>query len=286
MHECKLAENLVRLRTMKGITQDEVAKNLSVSNKTVSKWETGVSLPDIPMLIALSTYFCVTADTLLGLSADNRNDVGAMIHTALEGLDWKTSVLKAFEAEKAIIPAVFDAIPYKDEAADGAKVYPSTYSPSYRSQISTNEFFQFTASSEAVNVSVTLLGNKDNFSWLENPQNLQKMTHFFRFLSEEDALSVLYFIHSANCARAFTADFVSANTAVPEKKVAEILERFCEVGDCVSFRAHLVEGDVTVYECGGDGMVLAILSLVYDRMYGRPSYHYCYNGGCKMIGGK
>ena len=43
MYECKIAEKLSLLRIAKGVTQDEVAQSLSVSNKTVSKWENGVS---------------------------------------------------------------------------------------------------------------------------------------------------------------------------------------------------------------------------------------------------
>ena len=54
MHECKIAEKLVELRTSKGVTQEDVAQNLYVSNKTISKWENGASTPDLAMLIELS----------------------------------------------------------------------------------------------------------------------------------------------------------------------------------------------------------------------------------------
>lgn len=43
MHTCKIATKLSELRTAKGFTQDEVASALSVSNKTISKWENGTS---------------------------------------------------------------------------------------------------------------------------------------------------------------------------------------------------------------------------------------------------
>ncbi len=43
MYECKIAEKLVELRMAKGATQDDVAQSLAVSNKTISKWENGVS---------------------------------------------------------------------------------------------------------------------------------------------------------------------------------------------------------------------------------------------------
>ena len=71
MSECKIGEMLVKLRTAKGLTQDEVAQSLSVSNKTVSKWENSASMPDLPMLMELSQYFGVTTDAFLGISYGN-----------------------------------------------------------------------------------------------------------------------------------------------------------------------------------------------------------------------
>ena len=65
MYDCKIAEKLAELRKAKGVTQEEVAQSLSVSNKTVSKWENGVSTPDLFMLMALSKYYGVSTDTLV-----------------------------------------------------------------------------------------------------------------------------------------------------------------------------------------------------------------------------
>ena len=116
MYECKFAEKLVALRLEKGVTQDELAQSLAVSNKTVSKWENGASMPDLPMLAALAAYFDVTTDALLGLSDDKIKDTGETVRSMLEGLDWRNSVLHAFAMEQAVIPALFDSVPdYKKE---------------------------------------------------------------------------------------------------------------------------------------------------------------------------
>lgn len=55
------------LRKKSGITQQELAKAVGVSYQTVSKWETGVTMPDISLLPELAGYFMVTVDELLGL---------------------------------------------------------------------------------------------------------------------------------------------------------------------------------------------------------------------------
>lgn len=63
MIDLKIAE----LRKKKGMTQQELGDILGVSYQTVSKWENNVTMPDIAMLPALSRYFGVSVDALLGL---------------------------------------------------------------------------------------------------------------------------------------------------------------------------------------------------------------------------
>lgn len=63
MFNFKLAE----LRKRKGITQKELGDALSVSMKTISKWETGAVYPNTSMLPAIAEYFGVSVDMLLGI---------------------------------------------------------------------------------------------------------------------------------------------------------------------------------------------------------------------------
>ena len=57
MDQRKIGEFLKRLRNEKELTQEQLAEKLGVSNKTVSRWETGNNLPDIGMLIQLSEFY-------------------------------------------------------------------------------------------------------------------------------------------------------------------------------------------------------------------------------------
>ena len=53
------------LRKEKGLTQRELAEKIAVSDKTVSKWETGYALPDTSMLLKLCTTLNVSVNELL-----------------------------------------------------------------------------------------------------------------------------------------------------------------------------------------------------------------------------
>ena len=73
----KTGAYLAMLRKIKGMTQQEAAERLGVSNKTVSKWESGGGFPDITVLPALAELYGVTADDILAgeTLTDRRRDM-------------------------------------------------------------------------------------------------------------------------------------------------------------------------------------------------------------------
>lgn len=60
-----VANNISALRQDKELTQLELAQKLNYSDKAVSKWERGESLPDLSVLIEISNLFGVTLDYLV-----------------------------------------------------------------------------------------------------------------------------------------------------------------------------------------------------------------------------
>ena len=58
-------EKLQELRKNRGLTQEELAKDLYVSRTAISKWESGRGYPSIELLKEISNYFSVSIDDLL-----------------------------------------------------------------------------------------------------------------------------------------------------------------------------------------------------------------------------
>ena len=58
-------EKLVKLRKLKGLTQDELASAVGVSRQAVYKWESGQSYPEVPKLVELKLIFGISIDDLL-----------------------------------------------------------------------------------------------------------------------------------------------------------------------------------------------------------------------------
>ena len=59
-----LGQNIRHWRIEAGLSQAKLAEKLRVSPQAVSKWERGVALPDIDLLIPLADVFSLTLDEL------------------------------------------------------------------------------------------------------------------------------------------------------------------------------------------------------------------------------
>ena len=66
MTAIKINEQIAFLRKKKGLTQEELANALGVTNQAVSKWESAQCCPDINLLPLIADFFGVSIDELMG----------------------------------------------------------------------------------------------------------------------------------------------------------------------------------------------------------------------------
>lgn len=92
MDMMKIGVFLQNLRKDKNFTQQELADYFHVSSKTVSKWECGKALPEIPLLKEISEFYSVSVDEILN---GERNIEGAMGNTMR-----KEEMQKAYQKKK------------------------------------------------------------------------------------------------------------------------------------------------------------------------------------------
>ncbi len=70
----KIGEKIKELRKAQDITQEKLANYLNISYQAVSKWENGTALPDLSLIPAISNFFGVSSDYLLGIEIDKTNE--------------------------------------------------------------------------------------------------------------------------------------------------------------------------------------------------------------------
>lgn len=66
MDSKKIGIFLKTIRKEKGLTQEQLAEILSVSGRTVSRWETGINMPDLSILIQIADYYDIEINDILG----------------------------------------------------------------------------------------------------------------------------------------------------------------------------------------------------------------------------
>lgn len=70
----RLSEKIMELRKNSGWSQEELADRLGISRQSVSKWETGESMPDIDKIIRMSELWNVSTDYLLKENSEPRTE--------------------------------------------------------------------------------------------------------------------------------------------------------------------------------------------------------------------
>lgn len=86
MKKLLIGDIIYKLRKEKEITQEQLANFIGVSTAAVSKWEGGISYPDITLLPVIATFFNVSIDTLLDFKTELTDDEVMDIYVECEKL--------------------------------------------------------------------------------------------------------------------------------------------------------------------------------------------------------
>lgn len=70
-----VAKNLIKFRSIAGFTQIELSKKINYSDKTISKWEKGESLPDLAVLVKLSEIYKININDFLDDKTDEQKSI-------------------------------------------------------------------------------------------------------------------------------------------------------------------------------------------------------------------
>ncbi|MBO6195015.1 MAG: helix-turn-helix transcriptional regulator [Bacilli bacterium] len=99
-----LKDNLKTLRKNKGLSQEELSIKLNVVRQTISKWETGLSVPDAEMLVTISELFETPVSEILGESIEEKetNDL-KVISEKLEVINEQLSISQKQKRKRKIM---------------------------------------------------------------------------------------------------------------------------------------------------------------------------------------
>lgn len=93
-----LADKIMNLRKQQGMSQEELAHQLGISRQSVSKWESGASIPDLDKILKLSDLFGVSTDYLL---KDEIEEIAYSESSASLDDDIGSEIVKSVSIEEA-----------------------------------------------------------------------------------------------------------------------------------------------------------------------------------------
>lgn len=112
MKEINISNTIVKHRREMGMTQDELASSLGVTKASVSKWETGLSYPDILMLPRLAAFFNISIDELLDYTPQlSHQEISRLYKTLAEAFAEKPFE-EVYEECKALIKKYYSCFPF------------------------------------------------------------------------------------------------------------------------------------------------------------------------------
>lgn len=93
-----IANTIRDLRKQNGISQEQLAERLNVSRQSVSKWETGQSIPELDKISEMSVIFGVSTDYLINGVETKQNPSMINLSNKLFIFDANKKKLSAFES--------------------------------------------------------------------------------------------------------------------------------------------------------------------------------------------
>lgn len=110
----KIGEFIKKTRKEKGMTQIQLADKLNISFQSVSKWETGETLPDTNILLTLCDELGTTVDTLLngGIILNKMRKI-IKVEAIVEGFKYLEKVKNAFGEESYFYKGIVEGISNK-----------------------------------------------------------------------------------------------------------------------------------------------------------------------------
>lgn len=92
----KLSDNIKKIRKENELSQEDFAEELSVSRQSVSKWESGLSYPEMEKILLICKKYNYTVDELLNNKKSDKESKNTVKHTVSKFVDWITKLINLF----------------------------------------------------------------------------------------------------------------------------------------------------------------------------------------------
>lgn len=267
-----IGANIGKMRKIKGVTQDDLARAVGVSAQAVSKWENG-GVPDAELFPAIADYFEVTIDALFGRDVQAQN-IEKALREKIYSTPWDKRIEVAFELCWVMECAFFgNKAPDNGTLAQNRETIASD-EQEYSSMLTDNGYTHMG------------LGNRASFFFMMPEQEgicdklLEGVDYcaLFRDLGQEDVFNAFILLYKRPADKSFTEQLLVKNLGVTEERAGEIIGIMKKYGHIWEQTIEFDDREMTVYKFNPQPYFMGLLVFARDIAI-RPQWFCYYNGG-------
>ena len=260
-----MGEIISKLRKDAGLTQEQLANMVGVSAQTVSKWETGTTMPDIMLLPIIADIFGVDVDYLFGIKRKTSNK---KIYNYNAHEELYNSFFEVMQNLWGGAETDLETVGNASESIEYLKKHPDTQTL-VLSNIEGNGVFA------DCNIALTFNKSKDEIQSLYDDDSA--WTVLKRFADGETRSVFKYLL--ADCYKCFTAPCISAKTGIELPLVERALNNLLHLKLISRTDVATEDGTIYVYRGGQTHKLVLVYSLLAIA-YRLGNYEESYRGFC------
>lgn len=267
----QIGATISKLRKEKGITQEELAKNVGVSAQAVSKWENG-GVPDTELLPKIADYFNVSIDSLFDRSINSNSLQAALIesiYNETESNRFHRVLDYCWDMERALMPHKF-VIDYTETLEENNRGIDD--GEQQHSQILNNDGFTLMGLGKRSQYFLVVPNPKDTASAYLNGINYPE---FFKDFSDQNVFNTCIMLNKRNAEKAFTENLIVKKMGVTPEQTETILGVLRKYKLVYTSQIEMDDEIKTVFHFRPTPSFIALLIFARE-LIDRPN-SFCYN---------
>lgn len=267
----QIGATISKLRKEKGITQEELAKNVGVSAQAVSKWENG-GVPDTELLPKIADYFKISIDNLFERSINSNSLHSTLIesiYNEAENIRFHRVLDYCWDMERALMPHNF-VIDYSETLEENNRGIED--GDQHYSQILNNEGFTLMGLGKRSQYFLVVPNPNDTDAAYLNGINYPE---FFKDFSDEKVFNACIMLNKRNSEKAFTENLLVKKLGVTPEQSNTILDVLRKYKLVYTSQIEMDDEIKTVFHFHPTPAFIALLIFARE-LIDRPN-SYCYN---------
>ena len=254
-----IGENIKRYRLEKGMTQEQLANIVGVSNQAVSKWECDGSIPDGLLFVPIADALGVSTDNLFGRETSYEKDVYSGIIRLIGKVPYEKRMEKVREICWQTEKGLFSTTGYEPY-----KYNPDDLKDKDASSYVLNDY-GFTSISNRREIQFYSLFPEPPEGFDVLKQYLERFRELFEALGDEYVIKSFFAIYAKPYGYIFEKEVLAAECGIPDDRIDDVMKK-------LSFAAKpkdvTINGEKrTVYTANQRHELIAMLAVATEFFY-------------------